>query len=101
MDEKNYYDWSLSRLGDDKYKYEYTYRDDDEDKEYKVTWTKEWSAWDYTAPFKVSFIVKVLSGPSAGETREHYFYSEARKDRDELLSNGVCAIMRYIKNEKL
>ena len=44
MDEKNYYDWSLSRLGDDKYKYEYTYRDDDEDKEYKVTWTKEWSA---------------------------------------------------------
>ena len=96
MNEKYQYDWSLSSVGDDKYKYEYVYHDEDKN-EYKVSWTKEWSAWDYSSPMKVSFEVKILSGELAGQVREYYFYSDARKERDMFLASGVCAVMRYVK----
>ena len=44
-----------------------------------------------------SFRVKTLSGAHTDSHEDFYYYSEALQKRDELLSDGVCAVLRYIK----
>ncbi len=94
MNEKYQYDWSLSNVGNNEYEYTYATRDG----EVKVSYTKDWSTWDgYNQPLRVAFQVQVLSGENEGDERDYYFYSEARQERDRLLAEGICAVMRYVK----
>ena len=101
MNEKYYFNWTASGVSGDKEKYEYTYTDEEEN-EYNISWTKEWSAWDTTAPpLVVAFEVRILSGSNKGVVKDHYFYSDARRECSELLSNGICAVVRSVNNEDL
>jgi len=50
--------------------------------------------WEQSRSGGKTFTVSVLSGPDAGAFLDYYYYSDARRKRDELLCVGVCAIMR-------
>jgi hypothetical protein len=87
------FDWSLSSIGGNEYEYTYATKDG----EVKVSYTKNWTSWDgYNMPLIIAFQVQVLSGAHAGKEFDYYFYSEARKERDRYLANGVCAVLRCI-----
>lgn len=67
--------------------------------DYKTTlderrWEQGHERWEQSRSGGKTFTVSVLSGPEAGAFLDYYYYSEARRKRDELLSSGVCAIMR-------
>ena len=60
-------------------------------KEYNLDGYKD---WEQSHSGGKTFTVSVLSGPDAGGSLDYYYYSEARRKRDELLAQGICAIMR-------
>ena len=65
-------------------KYEYNYRE----------WGDANNRWEYSPAGGRTFTVKVLTGPDSGAFLDFYYYSEARLKLSELLSAGICAVMR-------
>jgi hypothetical protein len=64
--------------------------------DYGKYYYKDWEKsrpMSYTVGSK-TFWVSVLSGPGAGASLDYYCYSEAKRKMNELLTQGVCAIMR-------
>jgi len=59
----------------------------------------DYKDWEKSRPMSYTvgsktFWVSVLSGPDIGASLDYYCYSEAKRKMNELLTQGVCAIMR-------